>query len=205
MKKKFNTKNISDNIIYEIRKNPVDLFIFINPKTQRSTLFFKNTNSGKIEQARYDGDVEYPIDSALNYTIYYGGTQKEFDKNTRVNYVNKIFYIMNEGLEDLFVITLDDLCPEIREEYYRKPILEIAAKHKLIVSKPFRLIQYTEDDYWTQKQNSTIHQVKNLNFGPEEEIQAGVEEERHGEHQGHHAREVTPKIKKMKTSTCVVC
>merc|ERR1712000_587001 len=34
VKQKVNMKNISDNIIYGIRKNTEDLFIFINPKTQ---------------------------------------------------------------------------------------------------------------------------------------------------------------------------
>ena len=173
MAKHYNITDLSDNITYEIKTPYCDfILIFINPKTQTSKLFFKDQYSGKIYQLGYGGNVEFSIDSVLNFPIYYITdfgreahsiiSEQNINKTRQsialfwsgkgkvyVNYVDKKFYYTKENFdENIFVITLEDLSPEIRPKYIHKAVLEFSDMYKLYQKQSSKYIKYTEDQYW---------------------------------------------------------
>merc|ERR1712000_552019 len=177
--------DLSNYVVYEIEwedgKEPEcrsQIVFFINPMTQRSKIFEKYpTEMTEMKPIGYGGVTEFEIETILNYPIVVKIPGEHFTKQCLtsdghninkskkrlyytkgifVNYKNKKFYLTNEGyLDDVYVFTLDTLCPHISKKYIIRPKLEQLAKYKLYTNRAYKYIQYTEDD---ENQNATSDQ-----------------------------------------------
>lgn len=180
--------DLSNYVVYEIewdsdiiQKYTSQIVFFINPMTQKARIFEKHRKG--MKPIVYGGVTEFEIETILNYPIVVKRPGESSTKLCRtwdrvmnkprkllyhtrgiyVNYKNKKFYFTNEGqLEDVYVFTLDTLCPHISERYIILPKLEHSAKYKLYANRSLKYIKYENDE----NHNATIdqnHQLQNTN------------------------------------------
>jgi hypothetical protein len=148
---KYKIKDFSDCIIYEIFGETNSIIFFINPETQQSKIFVEIY--ADIYQMGYGHEVQFPIDTVLNYPIFLMDDKKmemaihekyealvDTKSNKKLfrlssiylNYSNEKFDITNENVKkDIFVITLENLCPEIRRNDIQQPKLKTLLYDKL--------------------------------------------------------------------------
>lgn len=166
----YKIKDFSDCIIYEIFGERYSIIFFINPETQQSNIFFEaGASIQDIYQMGYGGEVQFPIDTVLNYPIFLMDDKKmemsihekhddlvDTKPNKKLfrlssiylNYSNEKFYITNEGVKkDIFVISLENLCPEIRRNDIQQPKLKVSLYDKLYQNHFYENIKFTEDQY----------------------------------------------------------